>query len=144
MVKRNPSNCCGIIAWTNCVYPSILECLIPSQGSRVMRINHIPADTGWRQVTPCHICYLQTDVSPAKASDQHSNDKGAQQSSNGKDRHCEGVHECQRLLTESCSISTQHCLVVKVLYVLCGQEIEEIGRRKRQWERQQHWNIMIL
>lgn len=77
---------------------------------------------------------VKTDVSPAKASDQHANDEGAQQTSDSEDRHSERVHEGQGLLTESCSISAQHCLVVKVLYVLKGEEIEETWQRKSQQE----------
>lgn len=61
---------------------------------------------------------MKTNASPAEASDQHAHDEGAQQTSDSENRHSERVHEGQGLPTESCSISTQHCLVVEVLYVL--------------------------
>lgn len=80
------------------------------------------------------VCVSVLDVSPAKASDQHANDERAQQTSDSEDRHSERVHEGQGLLTESCSISAQHCLVVKVFYVLRGEEIEETWRRKSEQE----------
>lgn len=58
------------------------------------------------------------NVLPAEASNQHAHNEGAQQTSNSEDRHSERVHQGQGLPTESCSITTQRCLVVEVLNVL--------------------------
>lgn len=77
---------------------------------------------------------MKTNVLPAEASDQHAHDERAQQTSNSEDRHSERVHEGQGLPTESCSITTQHCLVVEVLYVLRGEGRVETRCRKMVWE----------
>jgi len=65
---------------------------------------------------------MQSNLLPAKASDQHAHNEGTHQAANCKDRHRERVHKGERLPTESCSITTQHCVVVEVLYILIGKE----------------------
>ena len=75
---------------------------------------------------------MKTNVLPAKASDQHAHNERAQQTSNSEDGHSERVHESQGLPTESCSITTEHCVVVKVLYVLRSGGRVETGWRKKE------------
>lgn len=79
---------------------------------------------------------------PAEASDQDAHDDWTEQTSNSEDRHGERVHEGQGLLAESGSITINHRLVVKVLYVLRSQGMAGEGGRggqeKGKWcEREQ-------
>lgn len=65
--------------------------------------------------------------SPSKSGDEHAHHEGADQASNGEDRHSEWVHECQLLPIQSRPISTHNGAVIKVLNVLgvCKEEKEK-------------------
>lgn len=74
---------------------------------------------------------LRKQILPAKARNQHTDNEGAQQTSNSKDGHSERVHERQGLPTESCPITTHNRFVVETLYVLEEQSGSEVSDQNK-------------